>query len=190
MNNVTVLVLDRSGSMGEEIMGLDGRKAPKIGVVKEALRILIAYKIRFFPQDLIGAIAFGNHAEVLFEPTFPADPLIWKRLDGALRVDRDRTNITEALAKAIEMLKDHYEQYHKEIVLLSDGCANEGNPELLPVLAMYAHTNGITIHTIGFGGGLTEFDEELLRRLAARTHGGKYQRCRSLAGLVRALKTL
>ena len=59
MNNVTVLVLDRSGSMGEEIMGLDGRKAPKIGVVKEALRSLIAYKIRFFPQDLIGAIAFG-----------------------------------------------------------------------------------------------------------------------------------
>ncbi len=190
MRSVTVLLVDRSGSMKEEIMGLDGRKAPKIEVVKEALRILIAYKVRFFPHDLVGAIAFGNHAEVLFEPTFPADPQIWRRLDEGLKVDRDRTNMTEALSKAVEMLKGRYRQCRKDIVLLSDGCANEGDPELLIPIAMFAATERITIHTVGFGGGLTEFDENLLRRLAELTRGGKYQRCRNLAGLVWALRNI
>lgn len=187
---VTVFVLDRSGSMGEEIMGLDGRKAPKIEVVKEAMRILIAYKIRFFPRDLIAAIAFGNHAEVLFEPTFPADPMIWGRLEAGLVVDRDRTNMTEALHKAIEMLKRQPPRYLRNIVLLSDGCANEGNPKMLPFLAVYAYANRINIHTIGFGNDLTDFDEDLLKAISGLTHGGKYRRCHDLAALVNALKTI
>jgi len=173
---VTVFVLDRSGSMAEKIQGANGRKIAKIQALKEAMRTLLLYKAKFFPQDLIGCVAFGNHAQVLFKPTVSWDRAIWKKLEKGLKVNRERTNMTEGLSLAI--------------VLLSDGCANEGNPELLVSLAMYAYANRINIHTIGFGDGLTDFDEKLLIRIARLTHRGKYQHCRDIHQLVRAFRAI
>ena len=190
MRAVTVFVLDRSGSMAEKIQGANGRKIAKIQALKEAMRTLLLYKAKFFPQDLIGCVAFGNHAQVLFKPTVSWDRAIWKKLEKGLKVNRERTNMTEGLSLAIELLKDQPSGSLRNIVLLSDGCANEGNPELLVSLAMYAYANRINIHTIGFGDGLTDFDEKLLIRIARLTHRGKYQHCRDIHQLVRAFRAI
>lgn len=183
----TVLVEDVSGSMTEEIQGFKGQKITKIEALKEANRILLQYKAQAFPQDLVGCVTFNDRGRVLFNLTKPNHPLVTQKLQ-AIQAG-GTTNMTEGLELAITMLAEKPTRFLRNIILLSDGEPNTGDPSRIIPLALAARKLYININCIGFGDGTSvSFDEELLRRIARTTHNGRYQSCKTLGELVKAFR--
>lgn len=151
------LVLDRSGSMeGEPLAAATAAAAWAVA--------------RLHPKDVVSAIAFDNHVDVLADPAcVVAHPGLGARL-LALRTGGS-TNLSGGWLRG----RHHMEQAHallqemagstRRIVVLTDGHANEGitDHEQLTALARRAREQGISTTTIGVGSG---YDDTLLRAMA------------------------
>ena len=182
----TVLVQDVSSSMTEPIQGLNGQMIPKIEALKEANRILLEHKVRTCPDDLVGCVVFSDKASVLFKLTNPVNPWVRQRIEN-MQVGGN-TNMAAGLMLAIGMLRRRNPLYLRNIILLSDGIPNVGGDvsEIIR-LAQVARRLYININTIGFGDNPSNFNETLLRRIAAATHNGRYAHARELQSLAEAL---
>jgi Ca-activated chloride channel family protein len=197
-----VMVVDVSGSMSEPDFELDGKSISRLDAVKIVFGRFVAggqlangEQLDGRAGDLIGLVSFASRPECPCPLTLSHSVLV--RMLGEERPrtgDEARTNISDALVRALVLIKDAKPR-RKVLVLLSDGEHNftkeETRSQLTPrEAAQIAGNLGITIHSIDAGGngpggnepGAKEPSAEIradgirtLREVAHITHGEYFQ---------------
>ena len=163
-----VAVVDQSGSMADCHCTGDSRDNAnpsgtrgfeKVDIAKEA--ILRAAEA-LAPTDQLGVVTFNENAHWALR----TGPIDFGALDGSLGFDAEgNTNIYAGLKAAYDDLVNNPASL-RHIVLITDGWSTSGAyDELLEDM----QAAGITLSTIGTGGG----SAEILRRLAEES-GGRY----------------
>ncbi len=154
------LVLDRSGSMSGDKLA----RAREAAI--EALR-------RLGPRDLFSLVIYDHAVETLVS----AQPAVnIERIEAQIRGIRPggNTALFGAVSQgAAEVRKNLGRGYVHRVVLLSDGLANVGpsSAEDLGRLGAALLKEGISVSTVGVG---TDFNEDLMARLAERSDGNHY----------------
>ncbi|MBS1878636.1 MAG: VWA domain-containing protein [Actinobacteria bacterium] len=156
------LVLDRSGSMIDEVGGV-----PKIAMAQAAARGAVRFLSRH--SDQLGIVAFDIRPHRLLPLSRvtpgPVAAAIDAKVDG-LTPDGG-TDIYSALAAGLRELEASRAP-HRHIILLSDGISEPGSyRQLLPRL----RAAGISVAAIALGD---EADVRLLKGIAAATGGNYY----------------
>lgn len=154
------LVFDRSGSMS----GSKIEKARQAAI--EALRRLGA-------GDLFSLVVYDHQVETLVSAQSAANT---EWIETQIRGIRPggNTALFGAVSQGAAEVRRHADQpYVHRVILLSDGLANVGPsaPEDLARLGAALLKEGISVTTIGIG---TDFNEDLMTRLAARSDGNHY----------------
>ncbi|WP_298607171.1 VWA domain-containing protein [uncultured Thiothrix sp.] len=176
----TILVLDASGSMWEQI---DGK--PKIEIARQALKSILAD----WPADQeLGLVAYGHRSKgdcKDIETLIPVGPLdaakMGKTVDSL--IPKGKTPLSAAVKQAAEALK--YTEEKATVILISDGketCAMD--PCALGTELEKAGVN-FTAHVIGFDVAKVE-DQAGLKCLAENT-GGKFIAAANASELNKAL---
>jgi Ca-activated chloride channel family protein len=156
------MVLDRSGSMSEQINGVE-----KIALVRVATRSATGFVAKH--HDQFGAIAFdvAPHTVVpLTRLNSPADAAAVNKEIDRIRAEGG-TNIYKALAAGAEEIEKSTEQ-NRHVVLLSDGISEKGTYAALVPRLKAEH---ITVSTVALG---LDADFELLQAIAKETGGHFY----------------
>jgi Ca-activated chloride channel homolog len=159
------LVIDRSGSMGEQ---------GKMEYAMRAARLLVE---NLSDQDIVSVIAFSEGATVLS----PAGLAVNKQfLNHRLSevVPDGPTNLSAGLLEAFAQIDSKAsEDQIKRVIVLTDGVANRGvtSRTKLGRIVETAREKGIGISTLGCG---EKFDEKMLIQLA-EVGGGRYTYIRS-----------
>ncbi|MBU0676294.1 MAG: VWA domain-containing protein [Proteobacteria bacterium] len=174
------MVVDRSGSMGEE-MNFGGRDLTRLEVVKRVFGEFVqgnGDQLTGRPSDLVGLVTFAGYADTI-GPLTLAHGALASFLDRITLVktrEEDGTAIGDGLMLAAARLrtaeqelsrygraadrvmgrdaeapKEDYEIKSKIIILLTDGRNNRGRNDPLAAAAL-AKKWGIKIYTIGVGG--------------------------------------
>jgi Mg-chelatase subunit ChlD len=166
----TELVMDVSGSMGDEMSGvvkLDAAKSAANSIVSMIRNESMTQE----GSNGIGLVSFTTEAQV--------DQPLGADYDGTTEAitamtPQDSTNLGDGLEKALGSLSGSATTRSRMIIVLSDGQSNEGmtTDEILSGPVARAASAGIKIYTVGFGDS-GDIDEELLRQIADLT-GGEY----------------
>ena len=161
--NVAVeLVLDRSGSMINEVGGV-----PKIAMAQAAARGALDFLLKH--RDQIGIVAFEVKAKSVV-PLTRVEPANVKALEGKINniPANGGTNVYKGLAQGVAEIERSTAK-EKHIILLTDGISEPGSyARLLPGLKQ----QHISVATVALGA---EADFKLLKQIAADT-GGNYYR--------------
>ena len=153
------VVFDRSGSMGG-------------GRIVAALQSIYSLLGRLGPEDIFGLVVFDDEVRV----AVPSGPVG----DGsAVREALHQihpggtTNLGAGLLRGIQECGRTADGKATTLVLLSDGHANRGvtGHDQLASFAAGAARDGITISTIGIGGG---YDEDLLEAISRSANGNSH----------------
>jgi Ca-activated chloride channel family protein len=164
------MVVDRSGSMGQE-MEYRGTKMNRLEVVKMVFKEFALgnnHDLQGRPSDLIGIISFARYPDTTCPLTLAhgaLSPFI-NNIKLVQTREEDGTAIGDALALAAARLKkiddtislqkqrgdDEYTIKSKVIILLSDGENNRGKRSPLEAAELAAKW-GIKVYTIAIGGG-------------------------------------
>ncbi len=190
------LVLDRSGSMDEELTIIDGQRVRRLDAAKEVLSEFIVGNgddLAGREGDLLGLIAFGSYADTIAPLTQDHEPIIELLAEvDASRIREERgTAIGDALALASARLagaerslaeekgSSDFTLRGKAIVLLTDGENTAGSTDPRDAAALAAAL-GIRVYAIGIRGGVQRgffrtqsIDEGLLTDIAETT-GGRF----------------
>lgn len=182
---VTMILLDVSASMRAS----DWPPSRLHGAV-DAIRQMLALKIREYPDDHVGIVTFSNVAAVHLPLSRVADGAIMPILAADQIKTGPATNITEALELAeTALLKDGgFTKNHlavpsvagppvaqlRQIVLLTDGQHNEG-PKPVPK-AQQLKDAGVLIEVIGIGTP-SSLDATCLRDIASVDVDGNAAYC-------------
>lgn len=179
-----VLAMDVSGSMLAEDF-----KPNRL----EAAKRVAADFVQGRTTDRMGLVVYAGEAYTQVPLTIDHHVLLQQL--GSLKrgTINDGTALGDGLATAINRIKDS-DAKSKVIILLTDGVNNQGSIAPLSA-AQIAQLYGIRLYTIGMGsmgkapypfqdqfGRIhyqnidVEFDEELLRQMAAQTNEGQYFR--------------
>jgi len=186
-----MLLIDVSSSMLAE----DFRPNNRLHVAKE----VVADFIQRRDNDRLGMVVFARHALTKTPLTLDHDILLTQLEDVAIGNVPDGTAIGNAIASAVNRIKDS-DAKSKLMILLTDGENTAGEIDPLTA-ARLAKTFGIKIYTVGVGrGGLVPYpfrdplygvvyqnveipiDEENLNQIADTT-GGRFFRARDAASL-------
>jgi Ca-activated chloride channel family protein len=180
------MVVDRSGSMGQEMV-YEKARVSRLDVVKEVFKEFIlgnGKDLKGRPNDLIGMITFARYADTVCPLTLSHGALdrFIENVQVVKRKSEDGTAIGDGLALAAARLKtaekelkkrgapeDDQEDYtikSKVIILLTDGQNNAGKRTPMEA-ARLAKEWGIKVYTIGIGG-----DQSLM---TIRTPLGNYK---------------
>ena len=161
-NLAVELVLDRSGSMIDEVGGV-----PKIAMAQAAARGAVEFLSKH--SDQLGIVAFDIKPHVLVPLTrVSAGPVarsIEARVDGLTA--EGGTDIYRGLAAGVHELEASAAP-HRHIILLSDGISEPGSyAALVPEL----RADQISVAAVAIG---SEADVELLQGIAKATGGNYY----------------
>jgi len=192
------IALDLSGSMAAK----DFQPHNRLEVAKRVVRDFIAHR----GGDLIGLTTFAGTA-LTRSPLTSDHAMLEELVDGlAPSLDADGTAIGVALANAAGRIRAGSAK-SKVIILVTDGVNNAGEIDPLSAAAV-AQGLGIKVYTVGVGRRGTapvpvrvrdpltgreevrdvemqvEVDEDLLRKIAART-GGRFYRATDADALAR-----
>ena len=162
-----VLVLDRSGSMGESAGPAD-RPMRRMDLVHEAVELLLAG----LPGDtLVGVVAYDDRAVALVDPVRVSDNADWIMDEIRYQVQPGgSTNAEAGLALGYDMaLSVAGGRQAVLVLLLSDGVANVGATRTDDILEEIGERGDIGLSTIGVGLG--PFNDELMEQLANRADG-------------------
>jgi Ca-activated chloride channel family protein len=167
------VVIDRSGSMGQE-MEFDGQPSTRLDTVKRVLREFVAGneksggKLKGRRQDVLGLVTFARYAETVCPPV--RDPEAVADLADAIKLASQRwedgTAIGDGLALAAarleridEELKARPENVGKDltvkskvIILFTDGANNAGEKSPIEAANLAAKW-GIKVYPIAIGTG-------------------------------------
>lgn len=167
------LVIDISGSMGAIDSAGPTGLVTRLDQVKAFLReFLAADPSGQRANDLVGLIAFSKSPRVVCPLTTDHAALV--ELLNSLAVDRqeNRTNIGDALALAIDRLRQA-PSGPRVVILCSDGAHNVETALPPGQAARMAEALGVRIHVVGVGSELASLqsrgegrDEEALRAIA------------------------
>ena len=156
-----VLVIDRSGSMGE---------VGKLEYAKEAAKRIISDQ---GSNDRIGIVAYSTDVELLYPIQFLKDKESATSVVNSL-YPTDSTNLSGGLIAGIDQLKTlNRDGYVNRVILLSDGLANVGITDIgeLSRIASQAAEIGIHLTTMGLG---LNYDENLMTNIAEYGAGNYY----------------
>ena len=185
-----VLVIDISGSMGQDDMYVDGRRYTRLAVVKHAVRNFIEQR----DGDRIGLVMFGSLPYVYVPLTQDVRTAGRMLQDAPIGIAGRSTAIGDSLGLAIKQLLNHPAD-HRVVVLLTDGSNNFGEldpadaAELAAASDVKVYTIGIapTHKTTGFFAPIPQrtenVDDDVLQAIAETT-GGKFYRANDLNGLL------
>ncbi len=154
------LVFDRSGSMS----GSKIEKARQAAV--EALR-------RLGPQDFFSLVVYDHQVQTLV-PAQSAANTEWIETQIRSIHPGGNTALFGAVSQGAAEVRKHIGQpYVHRVILLSDGLANVGpsSPADLARLGAALLKEGMSVSTMGIG---TDFNEDLMTRLAGRSDGNHY----------------
>jgi len=136
-------------------------------------------------SDLISLIGFNDQA---FPISLPAEPWAEKLGERVLalpsRIGGGSTNIASALRLALEMTRRCPKGCRRRIFLLSDGEANVNTHDTEPAAQAIADAF-INLNVIAFGEAA---NSTLLKKLAAKTHHGKFIPVDGLHAMASALQ--
>lgn len=155
------VVLDRSGSMGEE---------GKIVNAKAALRALID---RLSPEDIFSLVIYDDVVDVLRPARCAGDKRELRDLVEGIQ-PRGWTNLGGGMLEGFAQAGRYAgREYVNRVVLLSDGLANRGitDPGELGRYARKFRDRSISLTTMGVG---LDYNENLMTSLAARGGGNYY----------------
>ena len=162
-----VLVMDRSGSMGEWA-GPDSEPIERMALAHRAVDFLVSG----LPDSArVGVVAYDNNADIILEPTE-----IGGNRDEIMGEIRRRvapggsTNAEAGLTRGYEMARREADQDRSVLVLLlSDGVANVGATRTDDILEEIGERSDIGLSTVGVGLG--PFNDVLMEQLANRADG-------------------
>jgi Ca-activated chloride channel family protein len=158
--NIAV-VLDRSGSMGDE---------RKLIYAKQAVADLID---RLTPADYLSIVLYDERIETLFPTQHVRDRAVVKRLVEGV-VPRGSTNLGGGMQEGLRQIERSFRrEYVNRVILLSDGLANRGitDPRELDGIARAYRNRGISLSSMGVG---LDYDENLMLGLAQQGGGNYY----------------
>ena len=142
-----VLVVDTSGSMQENDYSWNGQRISRMGVARETIKEFVSQR----PYDRIGLVVFGEEACTQAPLTMNQKgllPFVEQIKIGV--VGESATAIGDGIAIAAQRLKS-LDAPSKVMIVLTDGRSNTGSDPI--VMAKASAELGITIYTIGIGGG-------------------------------------
>ena len=199
-----MMVLDTSSSMLALDMSEDEEQT-RLDVVKEQFMEFVfgsAGGLSGRSDDLIGVVQFAGFSHTSSPMTLDHASVagVVKSIECVNNQNEDGTAIGDALTLAVSRL-EQTDVPSKVILLLTDGANNAGDEDPLQA-AELAHSQGITVYTIGVGkNGMSPIritdpttgrsmirtipsmlDEELLQNIANRTEG-RYFAARSADAL-------
>ncbi len=209
-----MLAIDLSGSMeaidvptgysDDEIKDAlrNGKLKKRIEIAKEEIRKFIERR----PNDRIGLIAFAPLPYVACPPTLHHAWLFAHLNNLQAGIIGDATGIAGPIASAVHRLKDSKAK-RRVVVLFTDG-SNNVDARITPrQAAKLAKRFNVVIYTVGIGSPnacvvrrdpfrgqrifplATQFDEKLLKDIAATT-GGRYYPAKDSKGLAKAMREI
>lgn len=182
-----MLVVDLSGSMGQEDMLKQGDYYDRLTAVKQVLSGFIEQR----QGDRLGLIFFADHAYLQTPLTLDRTALSSQLNQATLGLIGSSTAIGEGIGLATKNFLDSQAQ-QRVIILLSDGSNTSGVLDPIEA-AKIAEQYGVTIYTVGVGAGemnvrqffmtrtvntAQDLDEVSLQEIAKLTNG-QYFRARS-----------
>ena len=162
-----VLVLDRSGSMGQSA-GPSDRPMERMSLVHESVELLLG---GLPGRTRVGVVAYNDRASVILEPTRVSGNAGWIVDEVRSRVrPGGSTNAEAGLVWGFDMaLSEADEGRNVLVLLLSDGVANVGATRTDDILEQIGERGDIGLSTIGVGLG--PFNDELMEQLANKADG-------------------
>ena len=156
-----VLVIDRSGSMGDE---------NKLGQVKEAA---VAIVNQMNTSDQLAIVVYDDTASTLLpsskiESASSIRELLYSLSPGS------GTNLAGGLQQGFEEARKNFRSgVVNRVILLSDGLANVGiiDPAQIGALAQQIREHSISVSTMGVG---IDFNENLMANIADHSGGNYY----------------
>ena len=162
-----VLVLDRSGSMGQSAGPAD-QPMERMTLVHESVEMLL----NGLPgRTRVGVVAYNDRASVILEPTRVSGNQDWIIEEVSNRVrPGGSTNAEAGLVWGFDMALSEADRGRDVLVLLlSDGVANVGATRTDDILEEIGERGDIGLSTIGVGLG--PFNDELMEQLANKADG-------------------
>ena len=166
------VVLDRSGSMGDE---------GKMEYAKRALKMLVD---QLSSEDYLSIVMYDNEIDIVREMARVRDKSRIKHLIDEI-YPRNSTNLGGGMIEGFRQVERAYRRgYVNRVILLSDGLANQGitDPFQLNRIARRFRAKSISLTTMGVG---LDYNENLMMGLA-ESGGGNYhfiERPSSLASI-------
>ena len=162
-----VLVIDRSGSMGESA-GPAGARMERIDLVHRSVELLLS---GLGGSTRVGVVSYDDTAETILEPTQVSGNADEIMHEIRRRVfPRGSTNAEAGLVLGYDMaLREADDGRPALVLLLSDGVANVGATSTDDILAEIGERGDIGLSTIGVGLG--PFNDELMEQLANKADG-------------------
>jgi Ca-activated chloride channel family protein len=208
-----MMVVDVSGSMAEPDFDWQGERISRLDAVKKVFRLFVeggdaegqVFDGRF--EDLVGLVTFASRPDCPCPLTL-SHAVLLRLLDTELPRQipgESQTNISDAVALALDRLEAAHADQRKVLILLSDGEHNETKPRSgwsLAQSAQLARALGQPIYTIDAGGvGPTNSENIAVSRakavqdmkMLADTTGGQYFRAedtKALLGVCREIDRL
>ena len=162
-----VLVLDRSGSMGQSAGPAD-QPMERMSLVHESVELLL----EGLPgRTRVGVVAYSDWAGVVLEPTRLSGNEDWIIDEVRHRVQPGgSTNAEAGLVWGFDMaLREADAGRAVLVILMSDGVANVGATRTDDILEEIGERGDIGLTTVGVGLG--PFNDELMEQLANRADG-------------------
>jgi len=162
-----VLVMDRSGSMGETA-GPSDRPMQRMALAHEAVELLIS---GLPGRTRVGVVAYNDRSTTILDPTSVSGNAGWIIDEIRNRVHPGgSTNAEAGLVRGFDMaLREADEGRAVLVILLSDGVANVGATRTDDILEEIGERGDIGLTTIGVGLG--PFNDELMEQLANKADG-------------------
>ena len=162
-----VLVLDRSGSMGQSAGPAD-RPMERMSLVHEAVELLLS---GLPGSTRVGVVAYNDRAATILDPTEVSGNAGWIMDEIRARVyPGGSTNAEGGLVRGYDMALREADRGRAVLVLLlSDGVANVGATRTDDILEEIGERGDIGLSTIGVGLG--PFNDELMEQLANKADG-------------------
>ncbi|HEX2690120.1 MAG TPA: VWA domain-containing protein [Kofleriaceae bacterium] len=204
-----MMAIDVSGSMRALDLSEKNRELTRLDAVKQTFErfVLGGDTLAGRPDDAIGLVAFASYAETRSPLTLDHGNLAAaaRQLTFA-RDDESQTAIGAGLELAVQRLAE-FKAQSKIAILLTDGESNlhdidedtaidDAVKAGVKVYTIGAGTKGLAPIRIPRGDGTSELrqmevsiDEDLLRRIADKTHG-QYFRATNHAGLVKIYEAI
>ena len=165
--DTVVLVLDRSGSMGQSAGPAD-RPMERMSLVHEAVELLLS---GLPTSTRVGVVAYNDRAATILDPTEVSGNADWIVDEIRARVyPGGSTNAEAGLVRGYDMALREADRGRAVLVLLlSDGVANVGATRTDDILEQIGERGDIGLSTVGVGLG--PFNDELMEQLANKADG-------------------
>jgi len=169
-----VLVMDRSGSMGEEVPVSSGNRR-KIDILKDSANLFLDL-MRLDTGDELGAVSFSADVTTDFGPDGNLTALTAGNLEQAKEAVDDlepdtKTNIRDGLQRGLDLLTAAANPSHRRVLIFfSDGMKTAGGDPTAAAFLNQFGANDVTVYSVGFGtvgaSGDAGIDVPLLQTLA------------------------